>query len=164
VAVTYIRTPKTVIGRGSTPTVNVTLENQLDSLEMINVTIYANASVVGALSNIVLPARGSLTVNFPWNTTDSAMGNYILTVVLDAIQNETDVADNVLSAEPVIVTILGDVNGDKYVNIKDAVLLNAAFGSQRGQPGYDPNADINGDGYINIKDAVIQGTHFGEYW
>jgi len=60
------------------------------------------------------------------------------------------------------VILLGDINGDKFINVKDAVLLNAAFGSHEGQdPEYNPNADLNKDTYINIKDAVILGANYG---
>jgi hypothetical protein len=59
------------------------------------------------------------------------------------------------------VILLGDINGDLYVNIKDAVLLNGVFGSQEGDPNWDPRCDLNNDGYVNIKDAVILNSNFG---
>jgi len=111
VAVTYIRTPKTVTGQGSTLTVNVTLENQLDSLEMINVTIYANASVIGALSNIVLPARSSLTVSFPWNTTGVALGNYTISAYAWPVPGDVDTRDNNRTDGSILVTKVGDFGG-----------------------------------------------------
>jgi outer membrane protein assembly factor BamB len=61
-------------------------------------------------------------------------------------------------------TIPGDINGDQYVNAKDAVILGKAFGAKRGDPRYSPNADINDDEYVNAKDAVILGTYFGQHW
>jgi hypothetical protein len=48
------------------------------------------------------------------------------------------------------------------VNVKDAVILGAAFGSKPGDSNWNPNADINNDGYINVKDAVILGANFGK--
>jgi len=59
------------------------------------------------------------------------------------------------------VILLGDINNDLYVNVKDAVLLGVAFGSEPGDLNWDARADLNKDGYINIKDAVILGTNFG---
>jgi len=61
------------------------------------------------------------------------------------------------------VILQADINGDLYVNIKDAVLLGLAYGSKLGDPSppWDPRCDLNHDNYINIKDAVILGTSFG---
>jgi hypothetical protein len=61
------------------------------------------------------------------------------------------------------VILQADINGDLYVNIKDAVLLGLAYGSKLGDPSppWDPRCDLNHDGYINIKDAVILGVSFG---
>jgi len=88
-------------------------------------------------------------------------GNQSVTVRADAVVAETEVGDNVFESDQVLVTIPGDVNGDHYVNAKDAVLLGTAF-----YPAgtYNPNADINDDGYCNAKDAVILGTYFGQNW
>jgi len=64
----------------------------------------------------------------------------------------------------VFVTILGDINGDTYVNAKDAVLLGVSFASSIGLPNWNPNADLNDDGWVNAKDAVILGIHFNEHY
>jgi hypothetical protein len=55
----------------------------------------------------------------------------------------------------------GDINGDQWVNGKDAVLLGSAF-----YPAgiYNLNVDINDDGYCNAKDAVVVGTYFTQHW
>ena len=57
--------------------------------------------------------------------------------------------------------IESDINGDGCVNVKDAVLLGAAFGSKEGDPDWNPDCDLNDDGVINIKDAVILQADFG---
>jgi hypothetical protein len=57
--------------------------------------------------------------------------------------------------------LVGDVNGDKYVNAKDATLMGKAFNSKPGSTNWDSRADINGDGFVNAKDAVILGSNFG---
>jgi len=162
VAIANITPSKNVVGQGFLLNITVTAANHGDFTETFNMTIYANATYLGS-QNITLTKGASATITFTWNTSGFAKGNYTISAYAWPVTGETNTTDNTLSTW-VIVTIPGDVNGDTYVNIKDAVLLNAAFGSQRGQPGYNPDADINGDGYINIKDAVIQGAHFGEHW
>lgn len=56
----------------------------------------------------------------------------------------------------------GDLNGDGYVDIFDAVKIALAFGSEYGDPHYDLVADINKDGTVDIFDMVIVAIHFGE--
>jgi len=163
IGILSIDSSKTVVGQGYNLTIKLKVLNYGIGEETFDLTVSANKTAIHA-QTITLASRNSTTITFTWNTTGFAYGNYTISVVADPVPGETYTADNTFIYGEIAVTILGDINGDKFVNIKDAVSLNVAFGSQRGQPSYSPNADINGDGYINIKDAVSQGTHFGEHW
>jgi parallel beta-helix repeat protein len=59
--------------------------------------------------------------------------------------------------------LIGDVNRDGKVDIKDLVLLIKAFGTYPGKPKWNPNADLNTDGKVDIKDLVLIIKHFGEH-
>ncbi len=59
------------------------------------------------------------------------------------------------------VTIPGDVNGDRTVNILDLVAVAIGFNSRAGGPGYNPNIDVNQDGVVNILDLTYVATRFG---
>lgn len=59
------------------------------------------------------------------------------------------------------VILVGDINGDLYINVKDATLLGMAFGSKPGDPNWDERCDLNHDGFVNIKDAVMLNINFG---
>ncbi|NWG10794.1 PKD domain-containing protein [Candidatus Bathyarchaeota archaeon] len=93
-----------------------------------------------------------------------AAGNYSVTLTVtdsESLQNST--------TQTVTATELQyprwDINQDGFVNAKDAIVLGAAFGSEIGDPEYNPAADIDvegGDGFVNAKDAIILGAHFGE--
>lgn len=50
-------------------------------------------------------------------------------------------------------TLPGDVNGDGQVNLADLTLFAQAYGSQRGEPTYNPAADFNQNGLVNLYDA-----------
>jgi hypothetical protein len=163
VAVTSVIPWKTVVGRGFTCKINVTVINQGDFTETFNVTLYANTTSI-ATQAVTLTNGNSTTITFTWNTTGFAKGNYTIKAYAWPVQGETHTTDNTCySTTSVHVGTPGDINGDTYVNAKDAVLLGKAFGSHQGQAEYNPNADINGDGYCNAKDAVILGSHFNEH-
>jgi hypothetical protein len=163
VAVTDIKSSKTVICQGYKGNITVTAENHGGFTETFNVTAYANTTIIASQA-VTLTSGNFTTLTFTWNTTGFAYGNYSISAVADTVLGETDTLDNTFPDGMILVTIPGDINGDQYVNAKDAVLLGTAFNSDQGQPSYNPNADINGDQWCNAKDAVILGTHFNEHW
>lgn len=63
----------------------------------------------------------------------------------------------------VVDKILGDANGDGFVNAKDNAVLSAAFGGSADDPtsNYDIAADLNEDGFVNAKDRAILINNFG---
>jgi len=68
----------------------------------------------------------------------------------------------------VLVTIVGDINGDRKVNMRDVGIAALAFGSQPGDSYWNPIADITGteylvpDGKVNMRDIGLISRHFGE--
>jgi predicted secreted protein len=163
IAIIDVTTPKTVAGQGFSADINVTIANEGAYTETFNVTSYANATKIGTRL-ITLGSGGSLRTTFTWNTTGFAKGNYTISAYAWPVSGETDTSDNTFPDGTILVTLPGDINGDTYVNAKDAVLLGVAFNSKKGDPSYNPNADINNDDYCNAKDAVLLGTHFNEHW
>ncbi len=166
VAVTGIVTSKTgclpleTVGQGYPLQVNVTVENQGTAAESFNVRANASDVLIGTQS-VTLSAGETRVLTFNWDTTGVAYGTYGISADADIIVGETDTADNAMKYGNTLITLPGDVNGDGWVNAKDAVTVGTAFGSRQGQPAYNPNADINGDGWVNAKDAVILGGFFG---
>ena len=55
---------------------------------------------------------------------------------------------------------LGDLNFDGTVDIFDIIILGGAFGSEPGNPRWNPDADINNDDIIDIYDAIILAGNF----
>jgi hypothetical protein len=61
--------------------------------------------------------------------------------------------------------VIGDLNGDGVVNIKDAIIAGNAFGSAPGDLHWNPDADLypngNGDGdAISILDIIVLASNF----
>lgn len=98
---------------------------------------------------------GTYNLNFNIPKRGARIGNY----TVYATTFKWDLTDKESTTFTVI--LVGDINGDLTVNAKDAVRLGKAFGTQKGDPLYDPDADLNHDDACNAKDAIIVGANFG---
>ncbi len=157
---TALTTPQTVIGQGRTVKVNVTLANYGWEPELATVTLTANGTQVGNPVQTSVPYSGTGIASFVWNTTGLRLGRYILTATESNLTGESNPSNNIITTT-VTVTIPGDVNGDRNVNIVDLVNVALSFGSQAGSSRYNPNADLNQDGIINILDLTYVAARFG---
>ena len=189
VATTNVTTSKTgsvpmmTVGENFTATVNVTVANTGDYDESaVNVTVYATQTTyyntttqswtlislilqtpIAIGSNLVnLEVGQNATVTFTWNTTGFAYGNFTISAYVSPVLNQTNTANNYLTGGAVYVGVPGDINGDGTVDVYDAMILAAAFGSGPNSPNWNPNADINGDGTVDIYDAIILAAYFGQ--
>jgi len=57
--------------------------------------------------------------------------------------------------------LIGDVNHDYKVDIYDVVSLTSIYGSQTGDPNWNPKLDLKRDGQINIFDVVLVTVNYG---
>ena len=148
--------------------VNVTViaKNQGDIPETFNVTLFCSLYKIGELTVFDLTPNNTITLNFVFDTLQPWLEpcrNYTIKAEASTVPYEIDVTNNVLTDGQIHIKLLGDINGDGYVNIMDAVILGTKFGLKKGDPGWDLNADLNQDGFINIKDMVLLGMNFGAY-
>jgi len=109
-----------------------------------------------------LSATNSETLVFTWNTTGVPYGNYIFIARAPRVLGETDITNNAYDDSWVIVTIPGDVNGDKYVTSTDFNMLAGAYGTSKGQPAYKSEADIDDDSYVGSADFSILAGNYGK--
>ena len=77
---------------------------------------------------------------------------------------ETNTADNTLVDGQVLVTLPGDVDGDRDVDIYDIVRMSNVYGLSHPDPEYDVDCDIDGDGDIDIYDIVAAASNYGDSW
>jgi hypothetical protein len=77
---------------------------------------------------------------------------------------EKDKTDNTYADGWVVVTILGYINSDLKVDIKDLVLVIKHYASYPNHPKWNPNADVNGDNKVDVKDLVLVVKHYGEHY
>jgi len=163
VAVLAVMSSKTVVGTGFNVTISIVVENQGDFTETFNVTVYANASFV-ALKAVTLSSGNSTALTFTWNTAGWVKGNYTVSALADMVLGETDIGDNNFTDGYVFVTIPGDVDGDRDVDIFDIVYISNIYGVSMSDSRYNANCDIDGDGDIDIYDVVIAAGNYRESW
>ncbi len=122
---------------------------------------------------IVAAQRGKITLlEYSPVSEPLSRGNYTVSASADILPGETDPLDNNSTDGWIFVTIPGDINGDKTVNILDCIILANHFGHTNGN-GHTPNtkewkncmnSNINCDGTVNILDCIILAGHFGQKW
>jgi hypothetical protein len=156
--------PMPTVGSGYTAKIIVTVENNGAYFETFNVTVYANSTPIGTLTETNLAPLAQGTLTFTWNTSGITLGNYTISAYASPVPGETNTANNNLTDGTVKVTFPGDVNGDGTVNILDAITVSNSFFATSSSSNWNPNADINGDGVVNILDAIILANHFLQHY
>jgi hypothetical protein len=161
IGVTNVVTSYTSIWKGKPIIINVTVENHGSFVTSFNVTAYVNDTTVG-IQFAGLAIGESATFSFLWNTTEFAYGNYSVWAYTVPVANETHVVDNNFTASIVHLGIVGNVNGDSKVDLKDVFAVGKAYGSVIGDARYIANCDINGDGKIDLKDYFATTKNYGK--
>jgi len=153
---------KTIVGKGYSVPIDVIVQNQGNYTETFTVTCYVNASEIET-KEMTLNSGERRVVTFSWNTTGyQEYRNYTISVYLHPVLNETDLADNTGLGGTVLVTMVGDVNGDRMVDIRDIASIAIRYGSKKGGPRYAANYDLDGDGAIDIRDIAAAARRFGK--
>lgn len=113
-----------------------------------------------------LAGETSVVVNFTDVFSPAHSGFYRLIVTVDSRNNvtESDETNNTLSLENIKVTVIGDINGDRVVNIFDGVIVSLAWSGTPGSPQWDIRADVNHDGQVNILDGARISLYWGRSW
>jgi parallel beta-helix repeat protein len=164
IAITEVSPSKSSVGGGYKVYISVTVQNQGWNPQTTKLTVYINTTVLGTVTDLALPERSQIILNFTWQTTPALKGNYYtISSTADPVPNEPDTTDNNRAyGRTVKVTITGDVNGDGVVDIFDAIALANAFASVPSRPTWNGNADINSDNSVDIFDAILLSANFNK--
>ena len=153
---------KTYAHQNSNVTIEVVPQNQGVEGEFIEVNCYVNSTQIG--SKTVHVSAGQLfLLDFTWNTSKVIPGTYTIIANTSIIgQTDTDPADNTSTNSKVHVKIPGDVNSDEVVDASDLFELGKAYGSELGDPNWNPACDFNGDEKIHSSDLADLGENIGK--
>jgi len=161
IAIISVLPLKNLVGEGSSMSINVTVENQGIYEETIMMSVYANSTLIEALS-VALASAEIATVVFTWNTSGFAKGSYTISAEASYVLEETDTADNTFVDGKVKVTIMGDVQGDGKVDIFDLFEVGKAYGSDSSKSNWNPYCDFKNDNKVNTIDLLDLSENYGQ--
>jgi hypothetical protein len=93
-------------------------------------------------------------------------GRYSLKATVDSENNviENNEANNELTKNNFMVTVMGDINADKTVNILDGVVLSLAWTGVPNTPPWNDAADLDHNDVISIVDGTRASLNWGISW
>jgi hypothetical protein len=124
--------------------------------------------MIGSQNVADLISGDQTIVTIIWNTTSYILANYTLSAYVTPVPGEINLVDNNFTKPGVFaVAIVGDINVDGKVDVKDVYKVALAYGTSVEGPNpsgrtYNPNCDINDDGMIDVKDYYVPCKHYGE--
>jgi hypothetical protein len=163
----YIILQKTIVGQGMNVTIQVVVSNQEFTLETSKLGIYAwNVTTINITEqNFALRSKAETTVSYKWTTTSIPYNYYRIDTYAFPLPGETFTNDNTLHNGRIMITIPGDVNGDRTVDVFDVLKIKYhRSGPPPGPGGYNTNVDVNDDGTIDVFDILIAKAYLGQSW
>jgi len=141
--------------------VTVTMKNKGTVPETFDIRLYSNDSLVDT-KQVTVNILEKVNVTLTWNTTGiTVLSNYYLKVETDVLPNEINATDNTLNFGPVWTLLLGDVDGNRIIDIFDVTTVAIVYGQVEGETGWYLMADLLRDGIIDIYDVVVASIQYG---
>ena len=97
IAVANVTPSSDTVKIGEQVSINVTVANEGHYTETFNVTVYANTTLIGTLTDEILISGSSTTFTITWDTTDIAKGDYTISAnatVLESTVNPQGIDDD----------------------------------------------------------------------
>jgi len=124
--------------------------------------VYANAVIVGAIVDVTLTAGEGLLQSVEWDTMGFDKGGYAVSAVVDHVSEETNIDDNTRIDGGVIVTIVGDVDGEGEVDVSDLYIMGSAYQSDPMGSSWNPNCDFDNSNSVDASDLSDLNENYGE--
>ena len=167
VAVTNVTASRSWVFPGMQVNITITAKNLGEVTETFEVKAYYDTNLIGTYP-VNLTIGEEITITFTWNTTGLApCNNYTLFGEATMVPYEYNATNNIFEDGSVKIRVLGDLNGDNTVDMKDVAIVAAAFGSYPGHPRWNPDADVTGTEYlvpddaVDMRDVAIISKNFG---
>jgi hypothetical protein len=168
-AATDIMPLKTVVGQGYNMNISVTIADYGLFDENLNLSVFANSHCIDRVTTM-LKAGNAVALNFVWNVSGLAYGNYTIEAAAEPVPGETNTANNNCTCDlPVHVGVPGDVSSstagvyDKKCDMKDIAYLVVLFNTKPASLNWNPNADVDNNGVVNMIDIAIAILNFNKH-
>jgi len=153
--------------QGQNVTMTVDVKNNGTLPETFSVKVTNDTIVIGTQTVTALASGASTTLTFVWNTSAATIGAHNITATATGVSSDANPANDAASKtvtveSPSPTGSSTDVNGDRKVDMKDVGAVGVAFGTQEGDPRWNPAADVNGDTIINLWDVALVCQDFGK--
>ena len=151
----------TLAYKGYTRPITVTIKNKAYHTYNVTVVSYLNSSANIAHNVLNLAPGASTTFTITLAFSNLAYGDYKIWALAELAPNDV----KGLGDGTIRLTIPGDVNGDKIVDVFDILNLKShRSGPPPGPGGYSRDADINDDNVVDVFDLLIAKAHLGQSW
>lgn len=142
----------------------------------INAQYWSNWNLNAGISDAARVQSSAMIISYPLLPTEefrtgnpgwihTSYDNSTSTSTLDWVETD-DLANHVkvaaLSITRITASLIGDINDDEIVDMKDISYVARRFGINASSPLWDPKADVIVDGKIDMKDIGTTAKHFGE--
>jgi hypothetical protein len=172
IAVANVAKSKTVVGQGFALRINVTVANQGNKVEALDLRVCANDSMIDQSSGFVFTGE-DIQKSIVWNTSGFAKGNYSISAYAEPLLSEADTSDNNFTDGWIIVAMIGDITGpdgwpDGRIDVRDVAGICSMYGVKSSDPRYNINWDITGptyglaDGRIDVRDVALISSRYGQ--
>ncbi|MCW3979936.1 MAG: right-handed parallel beta-helix repeat-containing protein, partial [Candidatus Bathyarchaeota archaeon] len=151
------------IGRGMTIKIDVAMVNRRPYITACNFTVHAGLTEV-EVSHLELKPGESRILAVPMNTSEFGFGNYTIWISTRISTDEVNMIEDTTYGGGIFVTILGDLDGNRAVDVYDIVILSSSYGTDVNDPEYVYNHDLDNTGEIDIFDLVLAATNYGKTW
>jgi hypothetical protein len=164
VAILRIDISKNKVYPNRNVTISVVAGNVGDLPASFNVTVFRNATKISTQSVPNLLPHQNVTLTFLWNTTGLTPGNnFTISAEASHVQYEINFANNRLVDGFVFIKMLGDLDGNRVIDIYDVTAATIAYDSKVGDPLWNEDADLAPPyGIIDIYDVVTIASQYGK--
>jgi len=163
VAVTSITPSQTRAYSGSTAIhIFVNATNHGKFSETFSVTAFYNSTTIETQTVTNLAPNANATIIFLWDITSVPLGYYTISAMATRVPSEIDLADNSFTDGSIAITISGNVDGDRDVDVYDLLLFSKAFSSDSSKPNWNPNCDFNNDKKVDDADLFALNNNYGK--
>lgn len=163
VAITEVYPSCNWVYQGFPVNITVIAKNKGNITETFVVNVYFDNQLIDTLQVVNLAPNEEALLLLVWDTKNvTPCHNYTITAIADAVPGEQNLTDNAFQSLTLVkVRIVGDINGDEKVDMKDIGLVAKAFGSYPGHERWNPICDTNNDMKIDMRDVAVAARGFG---